>query len=53
VTEGYKYRDLAFQFGGVSNLRQLHMVMSPVEFGAENNCADEDQSRTVEGKPMV
>jgi hypothetical protein len=42
---GYKYGDLALQAGGVSNLRQLNMVISPSGLGPENECAGEDQHK--------
>jgi hypothetical protein len=32
-TFSYKYGDLVIQVGGVSNLRQQYMVMSPVGLG--------------------
>jgi hypothetical protein len=37
--------DLALQVGGVSNLRQLNMIMSPAGLGPENDCAGEDQQQ--------
>jgi hypothetical protein len=41
----YKYGDLALQVGGVSNLRQYNVVMSPAGLGLENDCAGEDQEQ--------
>jgi hypothetical protein len=42
---GYKYGALAPQVGGVSNLRQQNMVMSPAGPGPENDCAGEGQQQ--------
>jgi hypothetical protein len=42
VPRGYKHGDLALQVGGVSNLREQNMVMSPAGLGPENDCAGED-----------
>jgi hypothetical protein len=42
---GYEYGDLALQVGGVSNLRQYNVVMSPAELGPENDWAGEDQQQ--------
>jgi hypothetical protein len=44
VPGGYKYRDLALKVGGVSNLRQRNMVMSPAGLKPENDCAGEPSS---------
>jgi hypothetical protein len=45
VPGGYKYGDLVLQVGGVSNLRQQNMVMSPAGLGPENDCAGENQQQ--------
>jgi hypothetical protein len=42
---GYKYGDLAFQVGVVSNLRQKNLVMSLAAQGSENKCAGEGQQQ--------
>jgi hypothetical protein len=39
VPGGNKYEDLDLHVGGVSNLRQRNMVMSPAGLGLENDCA--------------
>jgi hypothetical protein len=38
-------RDLALQVGGVPNLRQKNMVISPAGLGPENDCAGENQHK--------
>jgi hypothetical protein len=45
IPGGYKYGDLALQVGGVSNLRQWYMVMSPAVPGPENDFAGEGQQQ--------
>jgi hypothetical protein len=38
-----KYTTMAFQIGGVSNLRQKNMPTSPVGLGHESDCTNEKQ----------
>jgi hypothetical protein len=45
VPGGYKYGDLTLQVGGVSNLGQQNVVMSPAGLGPENDCAGEPQQQ--------
>jgi hypothetical protein len=45
VPARYKYGDVALQVEGVSNLRQLNVVMSPVGIGPGYICAGEGQQQ--------
>jgi hypothetical protein len=41
------YEDLTVQVGGVSNLRQYNVVMSPAVLGPKNDCDRESQQQLL------
>jgi hypothetical protein len=51
---GIYYASLALRVGVFSNLRQKNVVVSPVQFGSENDCVGEDDSSCrVKKRPIV